>query len=504
MLETSLIAQCLFLLAAIAVSAKVTLRSRSILKGGLCLYGLFILYAVLFCVVVRLLLVAIGVESHEVVHAFPEEIGVLPVIMTSWIPAFIVISLVHLAHTAYTRTLDASGLWGSRHWLVRLARRLRLLPDDASAHPGKRATYPKWVGVILGFLLTGSAHFLSGRRRAGVAWYLSWLAMGVLATCLIAIPGTASCLAGGLVMIATLTLWLTMLRRSYRAVRRIGMLGWLAVIAINLSLQEVERWSARFMIEAFRISSQSMSPTLEGVHGRDMTDGETIRPGLIAGLVRGERYMQWRASGSGPLNGPYYLTGESAGFDGYSVGKDSQRLPRGVTPRFRNGQRVDRGTLVWSGFVVAPDRVIVEKVSYLFRNPGRGEIVVFKTQDSGRREGREYHTFRVAGFPGERIRIDPPWLVVNGERVVDPPIFAAIGAKEQGFAGFSQPRPGDKSVFDSSGEVLLRDDEYFVLGDGKDAYDSRYRGPVLKKDIVGRITRIYWPLNRVNALDGKW
>lgn len=108
MLEESLISQCLFLLAALVVSARVTIRSRSVLKGGLCLYGLFVCWAMLFCVVIPGLLLALKADSHGVVHAFPEAIGVLPVILTSWIQAFIFAGLVRLLHWGLSRRVKSN------------------------------------------------------------------------------------------------------------------------------------------------------------------------------------------------------------------------------------------------------------------------------------------------------------------------------------------------------------------------------------------------------------
>ena len=113
MLEKSLISQCLFLLAAFVISARITIRSRSVLKGGLCLYGLFVCWAVLFGVVIPGLLLALKVDSHEVVRAFPEAIGVLPVILTSWIQAFIFGGLVRLLHRGWSTRIKSNTVTGS-------------------------------------------------------------------------------------------------------------------------------------------------------------------------------------------------------------------------------------------------------------------------------------------------------------------------------------------------------------------------------------------------------
>ena len=82
MLTVALLAQGLYLLASLILTAKVTLRLKSVVRGGLCLYGLTVLGAMLFCVVLPGLLVAVGADKDTVLGAFPEATGVPFVILT--------------------------------------------------------------------------------------------------------------------------------------------------------------------------------------------------------------------------------------------------------------------------------------------------------------------------------------------------------------------------------------------------------------------------------------
>jgi len=96
MLTFALIGQGIFVLFALIVSTRVTIRSRSVLKGTLCLYGLLVLCIILFTLVLPAFLRASGVPSDVLVGSFPEEIGVVPVIVLGWIPAFIYAGIVRV------------------------------------------------------------------------------------------------------------------------------------------------------------------------------------------------------------------------------------------------------------------------------------------------------------------------------------------------------------------------------------------------------------------------
>lgn len=97
MLTLSLLAQAGFLLGAVLVSARRTLR-RGILEGALILYGLGIVWIVLFSVAIPRLLLLLGANKHLVVHSFPESIGAGPVVWFGWGPALVFALVVRTVH----------------------------------------------------------------------------------------------------------------------------------------------------------------------------------------------------------------------------------------------------------------------------------------------------------------------------------------------------------------------------------------------------------------------
>ena len=144
---------------------------------------------------------------------------------------------------------------------------------------------------------------------------------------------------------------------------------------------------------------------------------------------------------------------------------------------------------------------MTEGVTYWFRGPARGEIVVFKTTGIPGTEFRPLFVQRVAGLPGERIRVVPPNILVNGKELKEPRIFARISSARDGWKGYqlAEPHPEyERAMRSPQDEIVLGPDEYFVVGDNTTmSADSRYWGPLKRANIIGRATRIWWPVGRV-------
>lgn len=129
------------------------------------------------------------------------------------------------------------------------------------------------------------------------------------------------------------------------------------------------------------------------------------------------------------------------------------------------------------------DHLILEKVTYRFKEPERFEIVVFRPYAE---EEETYYIKRVIGLPGEKIQI------INGE------VFINDEVLEDSYASELVANPGI-----ASREILLNKDEYFLIGDNRNnSTDSRSSkiGPVKRKAIVGRAWARIWPVNEIEIL----
>lgn len=125
------------------------------------------------------------------------------------------------------------------------------------------------------------------------------------------------------------------------------------------------------------------------------------------------------------------------------------------------------------------DNLLVEKVSYHFKDPKRYDIIVFHPKGI---DAEKYYVKRIYGLPGETIQIIGDQIYINGEVIADE--YAKEGIDDPGIA--DEP-------------VTLADDEYFVLGDNRggstDSRDSDL-GPIKKGSIAGHVILRIWPFNQ--------
>lgn len=121
--------------------------------------------------------------------------------------------------------------------------------------------------------------------------------------------------------------------------------------------------------------------------------------------------------------------------------------------------------------------LIIDELTYRFRAPMRGEVVVFRYPG----DLSTFYIKRIVGLPGERIDVEGGSLFVNGTKIDESEYLKGIG---------------------TSGTVhtVLGASEYFVMGDNRsNSYDSRSWGPLDKKYIVGRALLRLFPFNRIGV-----
>ncbi len=147
------------------------------------------------------------------------------------------------------------------------------------------------------------------------------------------------------------------------------------------------------------------------------------------------------------------------------------------------GQRTEVSGSSMENTLSDGDNLIVDKITYRFKEPERFDIIVFPFEY----EKDTYYIKRIIGLPGETVRIDEEGKIYINEKLLE---------ESYGRMVIEDPGRAVKAV-------TLGEDEYFVLGDNRnDSVDSRTDvvGNIKKEDIVGRAWIRIWPFSKFGIL----
>ena len=126
------------------------------------------------------------------------------------------------------------------------------------------------------------------------------------------------------------------------------------------------------------------------------------------------------------------------------------------------------------------DRVLVNRLTYSFRDPERGDVIVF--HPPGAEDGSAPLIKRVVAVGGDTVAVHNGALWVNGIAQDEP---------------FIKEYP----ILDEYPELTVAPGYVWAMGDNRNnSGDSRRFGPVDEDDIIGSAFCIYWPLSRLSGL----
>ena len=129
------------------------------------------------------------------------------------------------------------------------------------------------------------------------------------------------------------------------------------------------------------------------------------------------------------------------------------------------------------------DNLIVDKLTYHFKEPKRYDIIVFPYKY----EENTYYIKRIIGLPGETVQVIDGYTYINGEQLAGD-IYGAEVMESAGIA--AEP-------------ITLGEDEYFVLGDNRNhSSDSRDPsvGILKRKDLMGRAWISIYPFDKMGVI----
>ncbi len=257
-----------------------------------------------------------------------------------------------------------------------------------------------------------------------------------------------------------------------------------------------------YFLQPFKIPTGSMQPTLNGIIGHPSTEPPpNILRQIVEFVVLGRNYINVVSREDDqifeivPKKVAFFFTFsrlvcERQSFLVYAT-PDTLRQDFNVFP----GRLCHRGEGIARGAIDTGDQVFVDKCSYNFVKPHNGDVFVFRTNGIPAIRpdpiaGPPFYIKRLAGLPGDQLRIDPPFLYINGKK-----------SEGYGFERVMSARPpyrgyalGQTYLSKPDQTYTVPRDGYFAMGDNSyNSFDSRYWGPVPVENLVGRGLFVYWP-----------
>ncbi len=279
-----------------------------------------------------------------------------------------------------------------------------------------------------------------------------------------------------------------------------------------------------FFLQPFKIPTGSMQPTLYGVTTRDLRSDPNFQiPGFCTRafevLAHGTIYHQIIAPQDGEVvrvsrvDHSLRLVNRQTIWVQYSGSEAEVPLTLWCGPDDDGKNQSEagltrpyffhKGDPIISFKETTGDHLFVDRLTYNFRQPRRGEIIVFKTQGiEGIQNWDQFYIKRLIGLGGETISIGADRHIrVNGRRLdASVPHFENV----YGFNPRSAPEEGHYSghVLDERSRMRTPEDtlqvrpgHFVVCGDNTvNSLDSRYWGDLPEQNVIGKSFFVYWPI----------
>jgi signal peptidase I len=285
--------------------------------------------------------------------------------------------------------------------------------------------------------------------------------------------------------------------------------------------------SARtFFVQPFSVPTGSMEPTLQGIRSVDLRDDPDFNmPSWLRRqwdrFARGTQHYEIVARSEGTLEevrAPTWVH-PFAQFQ-FRIGSSWYRVPASVTPfleraGLQSGHYYQVGDPILRFRFTHGDFMLADRLSYNFRRPRRGEIVVFETDAVESLQTQHYFVKRLVAMDGDHVRIgNDRHLVINERRLdANTPGFQTIyqsanpaapdaymghlNAWVAAWIGVRNPEELAPLFPDETATYHVQSDHFLVMGDNTlFSLDSRVWGELPISAVVGRAWLIYWPLSR--------
>jgi len=305
-----------------------------------------------------------------------------------------------------------------------------------------------------------------------------------------------------------------------------------------------------FALQPFKIPTGSMEPTLCGIHfvekqnltppnmfekafgflhySRRYVNVTIKEPGQLESIKPGSSFpfmkyvdvtiggVTYRLPGSLRVVKEYLPAKVDAFFEDIAEYR-KQHLESGYNGSAADPPYFNKGEVLARGYLIAGDHLFVDRFSWNFTEPERGDITVFVTKGLTTSDGESlngrYYIKRLVGLPGDELKIKNRKLYLRkpGEKnfkLVDEdidPAFTRIYSRKNGYSGYTHH---SKAAYLNTAQDVYEvpEDHYFMLGDNSPhSLDSRFWGVVPRENLVGQAALVWWPFSeRWGAADHRY
>ncbi len=271
-------------------------------------------------------------------------------------------------------------------------------------------------------------------------------------------------------------------------------------------------------LQPFKIPTSSMQPTLFGIH---YVRDENTLPHLPSGLnyslfsaqradltVKRDGYFDIGSAQTYTHMFFFDRTRFKIGGLGYDLPGDRDQVLKYCfkVRNLKDFARLDNtefkeGDVLSNGWLSLGDHLFVDRYTYHFRDPRRGDVVVFITENlpcGG--PGKFFYIKRLIGMPGDTLKIVDGEVNVkekSSDKFVPITDFNVKGLDKvySWKGGYHGHLP--EECLANGAEVEIPRDSYFMMGDNSaNSSDSRYWGFVPRRNIVGNALFVFWPFSR--------
>jgi signal peptidase I len=277
-----------------------------------------------------------------------------------------------------------------------------------------------------------------------------------------------------------------------------------------------------FFLQPMAIPTGSMQPTLYGITQQNLRadPSATIPNGfkrVFDALARGISYYHVTAEEDGVFRGfeapqqvlplvkkQRFFVGDHA----YTVWFPPDEFDR--RSGLRPGEAFHKGEDIIKLKVISGDRLFVDRFTYNFRRPRRGEILIFASHGLPDLTPDTHYIKRLIGLGGDKIRImNDRHVSINGRELdASTPHFENLYTfngppQEDHYSGHVNSLVAQKAgkqtipLFpDENTVITVPPHQYFVCGDNTmNSYDSRYWGTFPEDRVVGKFAFVFWPIS---------